>query len=469
MDPRPTRRIGRLRSALLIGTVFVAAGALVPVSGFLATRAGTASALAESDDQAEKHRLLTLFGDVLRLVHRDYVDPVNDRDLVENAIDGMLTGLDPHSSYLTTGEFRDLEIESKGAFGGLGIEVAQDNGFIKVVSRMDHMPAARAGVNVDDIIAAVDGKSVRGLTLNDAVGMMRGAPNTRVSLTIKRAGANQPLHVSMMRETIHIEAVQSRLLADNVGYIRLAEFTESADAGTRRAVRRLKAQAGGALRALILDLRDNPGGLLEQAVAVASDFLDEGGIVSTRARHPEDSERWVAKGRDILGGLPMVVLINGGSASASEIVAGALQDHQRAVLVGTRSFGKGSVQTLFPLPNGGALDMTTARYFTPSGRSIQALGIEPDITVSESREPARLFGDEREAGLNHVLSNEGDADQLELPARLDVAPIAKGIAEAPPANFPAFDPARPDETDFQLQQALAVARAMTLGKRVSAQ
>jgi carboxyl-terminal processing protease len=466
--PRPTRRNGYLRFALLIGTAFLAGGAAVPLSGLLGKRVGVASALAESNDRVERQRLLTLFGDALRLVHRDYVDPVNDKDLIENAIDGMLTGLDPHSSYLNATAFRDLELESKGEFGGLGIEVAQDNGSIKVVSRMDHMPAARAGVNVGDIITAVDGTSLRGLSLDAAVDRLRGAPNTRVSLTIRRAGANRPLQVSMLREIIHVEVVKAQLLADNVGYIRLAEFTEPAEAGIRRAVRRLKAQAGGALRALILDLRNNPGGLLDQAVAVASDFLDQGEIVSTRARHPEDSERWAAKGRDILGGLPMVVLIDGGSASASEIVAGALQDHQRAVLVGTRSFGKGSVQTVIPLPNGGALDMTTARYFTPSGRSIQALGIEPDVTVSESREPPHLFGDEREADLNHVLSNAGAVDQPAVPVRLDLSPIAKAIPEVPPANFPALDPAKPDETDFQLQQALAVARAMTLRKRVSA-
>jgi len=465
MDPRPTRRIGRFRSALLIGTAFLAGVAL---PGLLGTRVGVASALAESNDRSERHRLVTLFDDVLRLVHRDYVDPVNDRALIENAIDGMLTGLDPHSSYLNANEFRDLELESKGEFGGLGIEVAQHNGSIKVVSLVDHTPAARAGVNVGDIITAVDGISLQGLTLDEAVEKMRGAPNTRISLTLKRAGADKALHISMTREIIHIQVVTSRLLADNFGYIHLSEFTEPADARIRRAVHRLKAQAGGMLRALILDLRNNPGGLLDQAVAVASDFIDQGEIVSTRGRHPEDSERWNAKGQDILGGIPMVVLINGGSASASEIVAGALQDHQRAVLVGTRSFGKGSVQTVIPLPNGGAIDLTTARYYTPAGRSIQALGIEPDIAVSESREPPRSFGDEREADLNHVLSNASDADQPTMPARLDLASIAKAIPGAPPTTFPAFDPAKPNETDFQLQQALAVAKAMTLRRRVSA-
>ena len=469
MGHRRERRTGRLRSGLLIGTAFVAGVSAVTFSDILGPRVGVANAFAESSDRAERHRLLTLFGDVFALVRRDYVDPVNDKDAIENAISGMLTGLDPHSSYLTAAAFRDMELESKGAFGGLGIEVAQDDGQIKVVSRMDHMPAARAGVKIGDIITAVDGRSLKGLALDDAVDRMRGAPNTKVSLTIIRAGASQPLHVAMTREIIHVEVVRSRLLVDKIGYIRLAEFTEPADAGIRQAVHALTGQAGGTLRAMILDLRDNPGGLLDQAIAVASDFLDKGEIVSTRARHAEDSERWAAKGRDILGGLPLVVLINGGSASASEIVAGALQDHQRAVLVGTRSFGKGSVQTVFPLPGSGALDMTTARYYTPSGRSIQARGVDPDIIVMRDREPPREFGDEHEADLNHILRNtEGDDPPAE-PARIDLPPNAKEIPDRPPEGFPPYDPAKPDATDFQLQQALAVAKAMSIRKWVSAE
>ena len=468
MDNRPTRRPGRLRSGLLIGTAFFAGVAIVPFTGLLGTRLGVVSAFAETGGRSDTYRLLTLFGDVLERVHGDYVDSVNDKDLIENAINGMLTGLDPHSSYMNAKAFRDMQVQTKGEFGGLGIEVTQDNGFIKVVSPIDDTPAAKAGVKSGDIITALDGKTVQGLSLNDAVDKMRGAPNTKITLTIKREGIDKPLDISMMREVIHIQVVKSRLLPDDIGYIRLSQFTEQADAGIRQAYRALKAQAGGKLRAVILDLRNNPGGLLDQAVAVSSDFLDQGEIVSTRARHPEDSQRWDAKSSDILGGLPLVLLINGGSASSSEIVAGALQDHQRAVLLGTRSFGKGSVQTVIPLPGNGAIRLTTARYYTPSGRSIQALGIAPDITVAESREEQRRFGAEREADLNHVLSNSGGTDQQAAPARTDLPPIAKEIPDKPPEGFPAFDPAKPDQTDFQLLQALAVAKAMATQKRVSA-
>jgi carboxyl-terminal processing protease len=412
--------------------------------------------------------MLTLFGDVFERVRAEYVDPVPDKELVENAINGMLTGLDAHSSYMNAKAFRDMQVQTKGEFGGLGIEVTQDNGFIKVISPIDDTPASRAGIKAGDIITSLDGKTVQGLSLNDAVDKMRGPPNSKIQLTIKREGVDKPIEVPLTREVIHIQVVKSRMEPDDIGYVRLTQFTEQADAGLRKAVRELKQQSGGKLKALILDLRNNPGGLLDQAVAVAGDFVNQGEIVSTRARHPDESQRWDAKGTDILGGLPLVVLINGGSASSSEIVSGALQDHRRAVLLGTRSFGKGSVQTVIPLPGNGAMRLTTARYYTPSGRSIQGLGITPDVTVQESREEQPRFGPERESDLNHVLKNQGGTGDVVLPPRTDLPPIAKEIPSKPPEGFPKFDPAKPDKTDFQLQQALVLAQAMAAQKTAKA-
>ncbi len=292
--------------------------------------------------------------------------------------------------------FRDMQVQTKGEFGGLGIEVTQESGFIKVISPIDDTPAARAGIKAGDIITAIDGKTVQGISLNDAVDKMRGPPNSKLVLTIKREGIDKPIEQALLREIIHIQVIKSRMEPDNIGYVRLTQFTEQADAGLKAAVKTLRQQApGGKLTALILDLRNNPGGLLDQAVSVSSDFVDQGEIVSTRARHPEDSQRWDAKGDDLIPNTPLVVLINNGSASSSEIVAGALQDHHRAVLLGTRSFGKGSVQTVIPLPGNGAMRLTTARYYTPSGRSIQGLGVAPDVTVAETRDEQPHFGPER--------------------------------------------------------------------------
>jgi carboxyl-terminal processing protease len=385
---------------------------------------------------------------------------VDDKDLIENAINGMLTGLDPHSSYMNSKAFKDMQIQTKGEFGGLGIEVNEDKGIIKVVSPIDDTPAARAGIKPGDIITALDGKTLIGMTLNDAVDKMRGPPNSKIVLTIKRENVDKPIEMSLMRETIHIQVVKSRMEPNDIGYVRLSQFTEQADAGIKQAVKALRQQNGGKLRGLVLDLRNNPGGLLDQAVSVSSDFIDQGEIVSTRARHPEDSQRWDAKGDDILHGAPLVVLINGGSASASEIVSGALQDHRRAILLGTRSFGKGSVQTVIPLPGDGAMRLTTARYYTPSGRSIQALGIVPDVPVQETTEAPPTFGGEHEADYNKVLTNQGGTGSQALPPRTDLPPIAKQIPAKPPENFPKFDAAKPDDTDFQLQQAVVLVQAM---------
>ncbi len=399
-------------------------------------------------------------------VRADYVDKVGDKALVENALNGMLTGLDPHSSYMTAQQFRDMEVQTRGQFGGLGLEVTADkDGLVKVISPIDDTPASRAGVRAGDFITQIDGKTVEGLSLADTVDKMRGPPNTKIELTLKREGVDKPVVVSLIREIIQIHVVKTRLEPNNIAYLRLSQFTEDADPAIRKALAQVQQQAGGKLRGVVLDLRNDPGGLLDQAVAVASDFIAQGEIVSTRARHPDEDQRWHAKGDDITGGVPMVVLINNGSASSSEIVAGALQDHHRAVLLGTRSFGKGSVQTVVPLPGGGAMRLTTARYYTPSGRSIQGLGISPDIRVAETREAEDHFGPEHEANLNNTIANEfGTADKAP-PPRTDLPPISSTIPAKPPASFPKFDPAKPDQTDFQLQQALAVVGAMGDQKR----
>ena len=452
----------RWRFGLLLGTAFVAGVAAGPGLGVLQ------EAIAQDSSRSDMYQLLKVFGDVVQRVRSEYVDPVDDKDLIENAINGMLTGLDPHSSYMNAKAFKDMQIQTKGEFGGLGIEVNEDKGLIKVVSPIDDTPAARGGIKPGDIITALDGKTLVGLTLNDAVEKMRGPPGSKIVLTVKRQGVDKPVEVPLVREVIHLQVVKSRMLPNDIGYVRLSQFTEQADAGVKQAVRNLKQQAGGKLRGMVIDLRNDPGGLLDQAVAVASDFIDQGEIVSTRARHADDSQRWDAKGNDLLNGAPLVVLINGGSASASESVSGALQDHRRAVLLGTMTFGKGSVQTVIPLPGNGAMRLTTARYYTPSGRSIQALGIAPDVPVQESREEHSSFGGDREADLNHVLGNRGGTGTQPLSPRTDLPAIVKQIPDKPPEDFPKFDPAKPDETDFQLQQALAVVNAMAAQKSASA-
>ena len=425
-------------------------------------------AVAQDRSRAEASQFLKVFGDVFERVRSEYVDPVGDKEILENAINGMLTGLDPHSSYMNAKAFKDMQVQTKGEFGGLGLEVTEEKGLIKVVSPIDDTPAFRSGIKAGDIITALDGKTVLGLTLNEAVERMRGTPNSRIVLTIKREGVDRPIEIGVIREIIKIQVVKSRMEPDNIGYVRLTQFTEKADAGVRSAVKALRAQAGGNVRALILDLRNDPGGLLDQAVAVSSSFVEQGEIVSTRARHADDSQRWDARGSDIVNGVPMVVLINGGSASASEIVAGALQDHRRAVLLGTKSFGKGSVQTVIPLPGGGAMRLTTARYYTPSGRSIQATGIIPDVVVRDTREGTTSFGLEREADYNRALSNSGGTAAQGLPPRTDLPAIAKQIPDKPPEGFPKFDPLKPDETDFQLQQAVVLAQAMIRQRSASA-
>ena len=339
---------------------------------------------AATSNSTETYKQLNLFGEVFERVRAEYVDDVNDDSLVESAINGMLTSLDPHSNYLNTKNFNDMKVQTRGEFGGLGIEVSMENGLVKVVSPIDDTPAARAGLKPGDLITHLDGDPVQGMTLPEAVEKMRGPISSEIKLTIRREGRD-PFDVKLTRATIKIQSVRSHLEGDNLAYIRITTFNEQTDVGLNNAMKNLKQQAGGKLLGVVLDLRNDPGGLLDQAVAVADAFLDKGEIVSTRGRRSEDAQRYNARPGDIAAGLPVAVLINGGSASASEIVAGALQDHHRAILLGTRSFGKGSVQTIIPLPGHGAMRLTTARYYTPSGRSIQAKGIDPDIVVEAAK------------------------------------------------------------------------------------
>jgi carboxyl-terminal processing protease len=339
---------------------------------------------AASGNSAETYKQLNLFGEVFERVRAEYVDDVSDDTLVESAINGMLTSLDPHSNYLNTKNFNDMKVQTRGEFGGLGIEVSMENGLVKVVSPIDDTPAARAGLKPGDLITHLDGDPVQGMSLPEAVEKMRGLINTEIKLTIRREG-KEPFDVKLTRATIKIQSVRSHLEGDNIGYIRITSFNEQTDVGLNNVMKNLKQQAGNKLLGVILDLRNNPGGLLDQAVAVSDAFIDKGEIVSTRGRRAEDAQRYNARPGDIAAGLPIAVLINGGSASASEIVAGALQDHHRAILLGTKSFGKGSVQTIIPLPGHGAMRLTTARYYTPSGRSIQAKGIDPDIVVEAAK------------------------------------------------------------------------------------
>ena len=449
---------GYLRFAS-IGAAFAAGVVVGPI----------VAAWAQEGGRAETYRLLNLFGDVFERVRAEYVEPVNDRDAIENAIQGMLSSLDPHSSYLNQRSFRDMQTQTRGEFGGLGIEVTQEGGYIKVISPIDETPAARAGVKPGDFITHLNGTSVQGLTLQEAVEQMRGQRGTQIKLTIRRQGAERPLELTLTRDVIRPQVVRFRLEEGNLGYVRITSFNEQTEAGLRRALQQLKQQAQGGLKGLVLDLRNNPGGLLDQAVQVTDDFLTQGEIVSTRARRQEDAQRWNAKPGDIADGLPIVVLINSGSASASEIVAGALQDHRRAVVLGVKSFGKGSVQTVMPIPGNGAIRLTTARYYTPSGRSIQGTGIEPDIEVLATREETRAGQPQRdrEADLRRSLRNDGQAETrapipqppLNLPAGL-----AERVVRQPAEGAPAFDPTKP-ETDHQLQQALVLLRGMASAPR----
>ena len=453
----------------MIRKFLFAAGACV----WLAFLASPAAALADQEaNSQDTYRLLSLFGDVFEKVRSDYVEPVSDQQLIEAALNGMLSSLDPHSGYLNASNFKDFQVTTKGEFGGLGIEVTMENGWVKVISPIDDTPAAHAGIQPNDLITHLDGESVQGMTLNDAVERMRGAPNTDIRLTVQR-GKRPPFDITLTRAVIKIQTVKWKLI-DKVGYVRITQFTETSDDNLLKALAGIKKKAKGPLEGYVLDLRNNPGGLLDQAVRVAGDFLDRGEIVSTRARHPEDTQRFNAHGPDLLNGAPLVVLINDGSASASEIVAGALKDHRRATLMGTRSFGKGSVQTIIPLPGHGAIRLTTARYYTPSGRSIQAVGIEPDIVVPPSQHIAADAEPRRsEAGLKGALHNDTISAAAEkkllqqahaAEVKADHAAVADAecgkpsAAAAPPIVM--GDPA----SDYQLARAIALLHERAAGK-----
>ncbi|QFR33655.1 S41 family peptidase [Ancylobacter sp. TS-1] len=373
---------------------------------------------------SDTYRQLNLFGDVFERVRADYVEKPDDAKLVEAAINGMLSSLDPHSTYMDAKDFRDMQVQTRGQFGGLGIEVTMEDGLVKVVAPIDDTPAAKAGVQAGDLIAKLDGEEVKGLTLNQAVDKMRGAVATPIKLTIIRKGQDKPLELTLTRDIINIKSVRSRVEADDIGYIRITSFSEQTGDSLKKAIADLTKQIGeDKLKGFIIDLRNNPGGLLDQAIDVSDAFLDRGEIVSTRGRNAEETERRNARPGDLAKGKPVIVLVNGGSASASEIVAGALQDHKRATILGSLSFGKGSVQTVIPVSGNAAIKLTTARYYTPSGRSIQAKGIQPDIElvqdvpqdVKEKAEAAGVETTRGEASLKGHLKN-GEDEQTGSPA-----------------------------------------------------
>jgi carboxyl-terminal processing protease len=352
---------------------------------------------------------LDLFGDIFERIRGQYVEEVEPKDLIEAAINGMLTSLDPHSSYLPPDDFDDMQVQTRGEFGGLGIEVTQEDGFVKVVSPMDDTPAAAAGIQSGDFITQVNGESLMGLLLDEAVEKMRGPVGSEIVLTIVREGVADPFEVSIIRDTIKLTAVRSRVVGDAI-VLRVTTFNDQTYPNLEEGLNKSIEELGGIdnVSGIVLDLRNNPGGLLTQAISVSDAFLEKGEIVSTRGRNPQDGERFNATGGDLAQGKPIVVLINGGSASASEIVAGALQDHRRAVVVGTKSFGKGSVQTLVPLRGDGAMRLTTARYYTPSGRSIQALGVSPDIVVRQPVKPELAEGETPPAAEDAPMRSEAD-------------------------------------------------------------
>ncbi len=446
----------KLRSGLMLGGIF-AAGVLIGSAVAPLHRAAGQSAGDENTYQQ-----LSLFGDIFDRVKENYVvDPPSSK-LIYDAVNGMLAGLDPHSSYMNQKQYNDMQVETSGQFGGLGLEVTQTSGLLKVISPIDGTPAARAGIKPGDIIVDIDGHSTDGLNLDDAVTKMRGPPGSQITLTLKRSGIETPVKATLTREIIQIQDVKSRMFATpagDIGYIRLASFDEKADQDIRDAVRALQKQGGGHVRGYILDMRDNPGGLLDQAVAVADDFLNSGEIVSTRGRHGDDDQVWYAQPGDVLNGTPLVVMTNEGTASAAEIVTAALQQNQRALVLGMRTFGKGSVQTIVPIPGNGALRLTTALYYTPSGKSIQDYGVSPNVKVSDTRTPEDQFASLRESDLLHSFHNPSGLTAPPLPSALPLPAVAKTIPDKPPAGWPALDLTKPS-TDFQLQMALKLVAGM---------
>ncbi len=446
-------------SLVLLGAALGASSVTLGTQTHLLTGAKAAA--------SDTYRSLNLFGDVFEKIRTDYVEKPEDQKLVEAAINGMLTSLDPHSSYMDAKSFRDMQVQTRGEFGGLGIEVTQDDGILKVVTPIDDTPASKAGILSGDLIGAIDGEQVSGMTLNQAVDKMRGAVNTPVTLKILRGAKKDPVDVKLVRAVITIKSVRNKIEDGDIGYIRITQFNEQTYDGVKEAIDKFQKDIpNDKFKGYILDLRNNPGGLLDQSIAVSNAFIDKGEIVSTRGRNADETQRYNARPGDISRGKPLVVLVNGGSASASEIVAGALQDHKRGTIMGTRSFGKGSVQTIIPLgQSNGAIRLTTARYYTPSGRSIQAKGIEPDVMIVEDT-PADLKGKDEtkgEASLKGHLLNGAEehgsgayvspdpAKDNQLIAAEDLLRGIKYTANATPTNpMPAAPmPAGPLATTVQ--------------------
>ncbi len=431
------------------------------------------------------YELLNLFGEVFERVRADYVEPVSDEKLIEAAINGMLTSLDPHSSYLNEEGFKEMQVQTKGEFGGLGIEVTIENGLVKVVTPIDDTPAAKAGIQSGDLIATIDDEQVMGMSLSDAVEKMRGPVGSKVKLTILREGKHEPMEVSLTRSIIKIQSVRAKIVESNIGYIRITSFTELTQSRLESELKKLMS-GKDALKGIVLDLRNNPGGLLDQAISVSDTFLEGGEIVSTRSRDARDTRRYSATAGDQSKGLPIVVLVNGGSASAAEIVAGALQDHRRAVVMGTQSFGKGSVQTVIPMGNHGAMRLTTSRYYTPSGKSIQAKGITPDIEVAQAKvEPVEKKGKEfHEADLRGRLKNDQEdaKKNKDVPKTLPATPLPEsGVTTPGDETKPdAKTPVTPQKNttlpadelgakdDYQLARAIDLLRGLSVYRNVTA-
>tara|TARA_B100000497_G_scaffold65303_1_gene73864 strand:+ start:4481 stop:5806 length:1326 start_codon:yes stop_codon:yes gene_type:complete len=378
-------------------------------------------------NRQETYKQLNLFGDVFQRVQEQYVEEVTDKKLIESAISGMLQSLDPHSSYLSADSYKDMQVKTKGKFGGLGIEITMEDGVVKVVSPIDDTPAAKAGMMSGDLIIGVDGESIRGLTINESVSKLRGPVGSKVIITVVR-GKKDPYEIEIKRDIINIKSVKHNIIK-NIGYVRLTTFSDTTTSGLEKALTEIKKNIGNKFQGLILDLRNNPGGLLNQSISVADAFLNQGEIVSTQGRNDDDTSRVFAKKGDLINGQPLVVLINSGSASASEIVAGALKDHSRAIIIGTRSFGKGSVQSIIPLAGNGAMRLTTARYFTPSGISIQAKGIEPDIIVEAGVTDLKKKKNDnrREENLRGALDKKKNSKKTEIDTGSDktLTPLEK--------------------------------------------
>jgi carboxyl-terminal processing protease len=420
----------------------------------VSTVMNVSSTFSATSPNSELYRQLDLFGDVFERVRSDYVEKPDDTMLVESAINGMLSALDPHSSYMSAKNYRDMQVQTRGEFGGLGIEVTMENGVIKVVAPIDETPAAKAGVQANDLITHLDNDMISGLTLEQAVEKMRGPVNTPITLTVIRKGKDDPFDIKIVRDVIRINAVKSRAEGSDVAYLKISTFNEQTHANLVKQMDQLKKDLGSNLKGYVIDLRNNPGGLLDQAISVSDDFLERGAIVLTKGRNNEETQRAQARAGESAEGKPVLILINGGSASASEIVAGALQDHKRATVIGTRSFGKGSVQTIIPLGGNGAIRLTTARYYTPSNRSIQAKGIDPDIVVEQ----------ELPEDMKAKAAAEKPRGEASLPGHLKNPDGVKEGAEVKKeeSGSSAYVPKEP-EKDTQLQYALNMLRGTLPG------